>query len=86
MVQETDDRLSGIIEALEELMEDTTVQKNIKTRISSIIEALSQDEELSIRINKALDELDEISNDNNLHSYTRTQIWNVASMLEMIQY
>ncbi|MBU0461926.1 MAG: UPF0147 family protein, partial [Nanoarchaeota archaeon] len=40
-------------------------------------------EELSIRINKALSELDEISDDTNLQAYTRTQIWNIASMLEM---
>lgn len=80
-----EDKLSGVIEALEELKEDTTVQRNIKTKISNIIETLNQEEELSIRINKALDELDEISNDNNLHSYTRTQVWNIVSMLEMIQ-
>lgn len=82
----SDERLQNVIEALEELKEDTTVQRNIKNKISEIIETLSdEEEEISIRINKALDELDEISNDNNLHSYTRTQIWNVVSMLEMIQ-
>ncbi|MFW5991119.1 MAG: UPF0147 family protein [Nanoarchaeota archaeon] len=79
-------KLSGIIEALDELKDDTTVQKNIKTKISSVIDTLNDEsEELSIRINKVLDELDEISNDNNLHSYTRTQIWNIVSMLEMVQ-
>lgn len=77
--------LQGVIDALEELKDDSTVQKNIKTRISDIIEALNKEEETSIKINKVLEELDEISNDNNLHSYTRTQIWNIASMLEMMQ-
>ncbi len=81
----SDERLQSVIESLEELRDDTTVQRNIKNKIAQIIETLSEEEELSIRINKALDELDEISNDNNLHSYTRTQIWNIVSMLEMIQ-
>ncbi len=81
----TTDNLNSIIEALEELKEDTTVQRNIKNKINAIIETLSEEEDLSIRINKALDELDEVSNDNNLHSYTRTQIWNIASMLETLQ-
>lgn len=80
------DNLGGIIEALEELKTDNTVQKNIKIKISEVIEILSEEGELSIRINKALDELDQISNDNNLHSYTRTQVWNIVSMLEMMQY
>ncbi|MFW6013647.1 MAG: UPF0147 family protein [Candidatus Nanoarchaeia archaeon] len=80
-----DEQLQSVIEALEELRDDTTVQRNIKNKISQTIQTLSENEELSIRINKALDELDEISNDNNLHSYTRTQIWNIVSMLEMIQ-
>ncbi len=77
--------LQNIIEALGELQADSTVQKNIKSRISGVIKTLGSDDELSIRINKALDELDEISCDNNIHAYTRTQIWNIVSMLEMIQ-
>jgi len=85
VVKMSDERLQSVIESLEELRDDTTVQRNIKNKIAQIIETLSEEEELSIRINKALDELDEISNDNNLHSYTRTQIWNIVSMLEMIQ-
>jgi len=28
--------------------------------------------------------LDEVSDDNNIQPYTRTQIWNIASMLEAL--
>ncbi|MFP4403624.1 MAG: UPF0147 family protein [Nanoarchaeota archaeon] len=79
--------IDNIIEALIELKEDISVQKNIKNRISGIIEMLSDlnKDDLSIKINKALDELDQISNENNIHSYIRTQIWNIVSMLEMLE-
>lgn len=79
------ENLANIIEALEELGQDSTVQKNIKAKLAEVIKTLNSDEDISIKINKALDELDQISNDNNIHTYARTQIWNAVSMLEMIQ-
>jgi len=39
---------------------------------------------VEIRIDKSLQGLDEISDDPNLSSYTRMQIWNVVSVLESI--
>lgn len=74
--------IQGIIEALTELNEDMTVPKNVKTRVAHAIEALKEDVEVSIKVDKAIQELDEISNDTNIQSYTRTQIWNVVSLLE----
>ena len=62
------------------------IPKNIKIKIKSIINILKGDIELSIKINKALNELDEISNDANLEPYTRTQIWNIVSILEKINH
>jgi len=80
-----DERLQNISEALEELLTDSTVPRNIKTRVDSVIKMLQdENQEESIKINKALSELDEISDDSNIQAFTRTQIWNIASMLEMI--
>jgi uncharacterized protein (UPF0147 family) len=73
------------IEALEELRSDTTVPKNIKQKIGEIIDSLKDGKELSMKINRALNELDEISDNNNIQPYTRTQIWNVVSILESLQ-
>ena len=58
--------------------------KNIKERLSEVRTILHNDEESTIRINRALDKLEEIAEDTNIQSYTRTQIWNLASMLEML--
>ena len=74
------------IKALLELEEETNIPKNIKIKIQKIIQILKDDTELPIKINKALNELDEISNDPNLEQFTRTQIWNIASILEKINH
>lgn len=81
-----DSRFQNIVESLEMLATDNTVPRNIKSRILEIISILREEAEkdTSMKINKALSELDEISDDVNLQAYTRTQIWNIASMLEMV--
>ena len=76
--------VSNVLHGLVEILEDAAVPKNVRTKIESIILALRQDTEILIKVNKALSELDEISSDINLQSYTRTQIWNVMSILEKI--
>ncbi len=81
----TEEKLKDIIDALSELSIDLAVPKNIKSKISDMINILEDDSELSIRINKVLNELDEIADDPNLQAYTRVQILNIVSLLETIQ-
>lgn len=76
--------LDDVKEMLKELTEDHTVPRNIKTKVQEIIEILSADEELSLKVSKALAELEDVSNDTNMQPFTRTQIWNIISSLEMI--
>ena len=80
----SDENLSEVLEALDELRVDNTVPKNVKAKIEGIIGSLKDNQELSIRVNRALNELDEISDNNNIQSYTRTQLWNVVSLLESV--
>ena len=76
--------LDAVITGLSEIKEDVTVPRNVRTKIESVLNTLKEDIELSIRINKTLSELDEISNDVNLQPYTRTQVWNAISLLEKL--
>lgn len=76
--------LDGVINGLAELQEDVTVPRNVRLNIQSIISHLKAEIELPIRLNKALNDLGEIANDVNLQPYTRTQIWNIISILEKI--
>ncbi|MCP3682912.1 MAG: hypothetical protein GY861_09500 [bacterium] len=77
--------VENVMEALKELEEDSTVPRNIKDKIKNTIESMENKElDVSMRIDKALQKLDEISDDTNLQSYTRTQIWNIVSLLEKV--
>ncbi len=76
--------VKDIIDVMSELLSDNTVPRNIKSKIEIIIHSLEQKTDKSLRINKALSILEEISDDNNIQPYTRTQIWNLVSMLEGI--
>ena len=71
-----------VVNSLNEIQADATVPRNVRTKIEAIVNTLKDDTELSIKVNKALNELDELANDVNLQSYTRTQIWNIMSVLE----
>ena len=77
-------QLDITLASLSEICNDITVPRNVRTHIQSLILTLKQDTELSIKVNKALNGLDEISTDANLQPYTRTQIWNVMSLLEKL--
>lgn len=78
------DKISEIISTLKELNEDATVPRNVRVKIEEIISSLEKEGELLIKINKALDNLDDIADDPNLQAFTRTQIWNIVSLLEKV--
>lgn len=73
-----------VMSSLNEIQADYTVPRNVRTKIESIVKTLNENIELLVKINKALNELDQIASDVNLQSYTRTQIWNAMSALEKL--
>ena len=74
--------LDIIIKGLSEIHEDSSVPRNVRIHVYSIILRLRQEIESPIKLNRALNELDDIASDCNLQPYTRTQVWNVMSLLE----
>lgn len=79
-----DGKILDLIECLTQIEEDVSLPRNIKEKIHKAIDALRGDKEFKIRANKALQELDDVSDSSNLPPYVRPQIWNVVSMLESI--
>ena len=77
-------QLDTVVSSLSEVKEDATVPRNVRAKIEYVVNILKEDTELPIKVNKSLNELDQIANDVNLQSYTRTQIWNIMSMLEKL--
>ena len=79
------DDIAPVLEAIDELQEDTTVPKNIKIKLQGIAATLRGEKaDRRMVVNKALDQLGELSEDVNLQAYTRTQLWNIVSMLESL--
>ena len=75
-----------VVKLLEQVSEDRTVPRNIRTKIEEGIKTLQDDKEaVDIRINAVISILDEVSNDPNIPMYTRTHIWNIVSALEAMQ-
>ncbi|MCB9358791.1 UPF0147 family protein [Candidatus Woesearchaeota archaeon] len=79
-----DDKIENIIEFLDEMKEEDTVPKNVKLKIADVIGILKSNLEESLKIDKVMHIFDELNEDSNLDSFTRTQLWNVVSMLESI--
>ncbi len=70
---------------IQELLENKGVPKNVKTSIEeslSLIKDLKTEEE---KISCLISILDDASNDPNISSYARTQIWNMVSILESMK-
>jgi uncharacterized protein len=74
-----------ILEILDRIINDRSVPKNIREAVEKAKNSLNSKEEEELKINTAIFELDEISNDPNMPLYTRTQIWNAVSLLEQIK-
>ena len=81
---ERDHQLQQIIEAVNMLQEDSTVPRNIKEKMKALVTILQDGSDTSLKVDKALQELDDVADDANLQAFTRTQIWNIVSMLEKI--
>ena len=79
------DKLKQAIDVLLQISEDRTVPRNIRERAIESKEELEKTaEDLTVRVDKALQFLDEISEDPNMPVYTRTQIWGLVTLLESV--
>lgn len=70
---------------LDEINNDRSVPRNIRNLVTEAKKSLNDEkQEPNVRINTAVSILDEVSNDTNIPMYTRTQIWNIVSLLEIM--
>jgi len=84
MTKMVNKKVDDMISLLTELQEDATVPRNVKARLEFCADALQENIEVSLRVDKVKHAIEEISEDANLEAYTRTQLWNIASMLEKL--
>ncbi|MCD6215584.1 MAG: hypothetical protein B6U68_01700 [Candidatus Aenigmarchaeota archaeon ex4484_14] len=77
--------IAKINELLEQIKNDRTVPKNVRNSIEIAQNDLTdKSKDALVKINSAISILEEASNDTNIPTYTRTQIWNIISMLEVL--
>ena len=70
-------------ELLEMILTDRTVPKNIKTVVEVSKRILNSTEDsMELKISSIVNNMDSIMSDPNMPLYTRTQIWNLVSLLE----
>lgn len=77
-------KIVDMISLLEEIQDDSTVPRNVKDKLQLCSSALQDDIEVSLKVDKVRHALEAVSEDSNLQSYTRMQIWNISSMLEKL--
>jgi len=80
-------RIEPIIKLLTGIVDDRTVPRNIRAAAEEAKKELTEEINNSwdIKLSSAISILDEITNDPNMPMYTRTQIWNIVSMLEAVK-
>jgi uncharacterized protein (UPF0147 family) len=75
-----------VINLIQQVANDRTVPRNIRTKCEESIKILQEEkEDAAVRINTVISSMDEVSNDPNIPTYTRTQIWNIVSIMESLQ-
>ncbi len=78
--------IGHVVALLDTIIADRTVPRNIrKSAEDSKAALISAEKSEELKISTAIHLLDEITNDPNMPLYTRTQIWNVVSMLEQLR-
>ena len=77
-------KIEGMLTLLAEIQEDSSVPRNVKDKLQFCSSTLQDSCETSLKVDKVRHALEQVSEDSNLQSYTRTQIWSISSLLEKL--
>jgi len=74
------------IETLEQITSSNSTPKTVKKSLTDlIVELKKQEYSLSVRAANTISLLDDVTQDPNMPSYVRTQLWQAVSKLESIR-
>ncbi|OIO22108.1 hypothetical protein AUJ17_00585 [Candidatus Micrarchaeota archaeon CG1_02_47_40] len=79
------DRIKNVIELMSTLEEDTSIPKNIRKAINEAKARMTEEGDIKVRTSNAVYLLDSVSEDINMPTHARTQIWTILSELETIR-
>lgn len=84
--QEYEDKFQQARAILTVISEDNTTPRNIRRAAKEALDILAAPGQThGVRAAQAVNILDDISQDPNMPAYTRTRIWNVVSILEIVK-
>ena len=76
------DATSNIVSAMDMMLEDTSIPRNVRASIQKAKDRLTKSEDNEVALSGAVYALEEISNDINIPMHARTMVWNLISELE----
>jgi uncharacterized protein (UPF0147 family) len=86
LLEEYDKRMKQSIAILSMISEDRTTPRNIRRVAKNALDMLGDDSMTrAVKAANVISILDDISQDPNMPPYTRTRIWNIVSLLEVIK-
>jgi len=83
--QGTEEQVSYVAELMDSVIEDSSVPRNIRKALDDAKQKILSQENMDVAITSAIYILDDISNDINMPSHARTEIWQIISELESIR-
>jgi uncharacterized protein (UPF0147 family) len=84
--KENKESMKEAIDTLNQIASNNSTPKTIKKSITDIITDLTNEEySLSVRAANTISLLDDVTQDPNMPSYVRTQLWQAVSKLESIR-
>ena len=84
-VLDVSEDLKSAVDLMDAVISDNSVPRNIRTAVEEAKLKIQSSEEKGVSITTAIYRLDDISNDINMPSHTRTEIWSIISELESIK-
>jgi uncharacterized protein (UPF0147 family) len=76
--------IEQISNMIDDLVNDTSIPKNIRRALSEAKSRLDSKEDRSVKISAAIYVIESITEDINMPAHARTQIWAIMSALETL--
>lgn len=79
------EELKSALQTMKEIVDDRSVPRNIRAAVENAMQKVSKKKPSTVDCSMAIYLLDDISNDINMPSHTRTSIWTAISKLESVK-
>jgi uncharacterized protein (UPF0147 family) len=77
--------VDDVITLMDKVINDTMVPRNVRSAVAEAKKIIQQKGDLSVRVSKAVYEIEKVSDEPNMMPHTRTDLWNILSALEALK-